>query len=190
MTTSSCAGRISVFLEGEKGPLLHKGERMEGEGGEGEKEKEEERGKEKEKVVPGGEGRGGRWLFVSHDPLDEEGELKREMGSWGRVLGVGDDGGGGGGGGGRERGRGEKINDARVGDEGDARWRSTKLDVRRTRFVRFQFEPMVSSIQIQPTLIFFPSNGRPRSSARQLNCKFIQKIHQNHHHHHHQHQMV
>lgn len=115
VTTSSCAGRISVFLEGEKGPF-------QGEG------KEEEEGR---RVVPGGKGRGGRWLFVSHDPLDE-GELK-EKGSWGRVFGVED-------GGEKEEKEGEKNNIA----DGDGDW--GKLDVRRTRFVRFQFEPMVSRI--------------------------------------------
>lgn len=112
VTTSSCAGRISVFLEGEKTPLR---EGEEGEEGEG------------ERAVPGGKGRGGRWLFVSHDPINE-GELK-EKGSWGRVLGVDD---------GRER---EKKNDV---DDGGRGW--CELDVRRTRFVRFQFEPMVSPI--------------------------------------------
>lgn len=119
VTTSSCAGRISVFLEGEKGPS---GEGWEEGGG--------------ERVVPGGKGRGGKWLFVSHDPLDEEGELKKEKGSWGRVLGVEDGGGG-------ERGKNIGMENNCDYDKGG--WRN--LDVRRTRFVRFQFEPMVSSLQ-------------------------------------------
>ena len=58
VTTSSCAGRVSVFLEGRK-----KG------GGirEGDEDRDEEQGKFKD--VPGGKGLGGRWLFVNHEPL-------------------------------------------------------------------------------------------------------------------------
>jgi tRNA wybutosine-synthesizing protein 3 len=53
VTTSSCAGRISVFLEGKKKKKAKaKSEEEEGDGIAG----------------PGGKG-GGRWLFVSHDPV-------------------------------------------------------------------------------------------------------------------------
>lgn len=48
VTTSSCAGRISVFLEGAKTKA----------GGAG------------QAAVPGGKGMGGRWLFVSHDAVE------------------------------------------------------------------------------------------------------------------------
>lgn len=48
VTTSSCSGRISVFLEGEKNALVL--------------------GKDHEKL--GGKGEGGRWLFVTHDVND------------------------------------------------------------------------------------------------------------------------
>lgn len=50
VTTSSCAGRISVFLEGSKDP--HDGLIYE------------------QNAVPGGKGNGGRWLYVSHEPVN------------------------------------------------------------------------------------------------------------------------
>jgi tRNA wybutosine-synthesizing protein 3 len=53
VTTSSCAGRISVFLEGRRGK--GRGNLVDGVG-----------------AGVGGKGRGGRWLFVSHDPLKLE----------------------------------------------------------------------------------------------------------------------
>jgi|SRR5579871_2501352 len=45
VTTSSCSGRIAVYLEGERCKPSSKG------------------------TSPGGKG-GGKWLFVSHEPLD------------------------------------------------------------------------------------------------------------------------
>jgi tRNA wybutosine-synthesizing protein 3 len=55
VTTSSCSGRISVFLEGRKadGDAL----RLPGEG-------------EESRAGPGGKGGGGTWLFISHDPVE------------------------------------------------------------------------------------------------------------------------
>ena len=50
VTTSSCAGRVSVFLEG------------------GNEDKKQERS-----ISPGGKG-GGKWLFVSHDPVSLNGD--------------------------------------------------------------------------------------------------------------------
>jgi tRNA wybutosine-synthesizing protein 3 len=71
VTTSSCAGRVSVFLEGRKNSS---------EEGDGEVEKNEEGDGEEQdgasaretKAGVGGKGGGGRWLFVSHDPIDIE----------------------------------------------------------------------------------------------------------------------
>jgi tRNA wybutosine-synthesizing protein 3 len=96
VTTSSCAGRVSVFVEGMKGDIVKEVEgEVEGEGdggldagdGEGEvvmngvdradvrdvddkdeEEHERERGRKKIRTGPGGKG-GGRWLYVSHDPI-------------------------------------------------------------------------------------------------------------------------
>jgi tRNA wybutosine-synthesizing protein 3 len=58
VTTSSCSGRISVFLEGRKaGP---DGARALDEGDE-------------TRAGPGGKGGGGAWLFISHDAVDVPG---------------------------------------------------------------------------------------------------------------------
>ena len=60
VTTSSCAGRVSVFLEGS----VHanpKESRDDAENAHGELKKQA--------AVPGGKGMGGRWLFVSHSPV-------------------------------------------------------------------------------------------------------------------------
>jgi tRNA(Phe) wybutosine-synthesizing methylase Tyw3 len=58
-TTSSCSGRISVFLEGAK--LLV----------ESEPSAEDGRAPSAPSVgITGGKGEGGKWLFVSHDPVE------------------------------------------------------------------------------------------------------------------------
>lgn len=79
VTTSSCAGRVSVYLEGRK-----KGS-----------EEEEDGGGVRGTAAVGGKG-GGEWLFVSHDPLGERG-------GWRGVFGL--EGGGEGGGEGKGEGR-------------------------------------------------------------------------------------
>ena len=63
VTTSSCSGRVSVFLEGNKskGTLCNGGDAVSHGGQESRSE---------QVAVPGGKGRGGRWLFVSHKPVD------------------------------------------------------------------------------------------------------------------------
>ena len=63
VTTSSCAGRVSTFLEGKKQGKRH--EEI------GHDTNNEGFGMEStQAVVPGGKGMGGRWLFVSHEPVD------------------------------------------------------------------------------------------------------------------------
>ncbi|KAL2842219.1 methyltransferase TYW3-domain-containing protein [Aspergillus pseudoustus] len=57
VTTSSCAGRISVFLEGWRGS----------------NQPEEAYAGEGRKFVPSGGKGAGKWLFVSHEPLSMEG---------------------------------------------------------------------------------------------------------------------
>lgn len=56
VTTSSCSGRISVFLEGRKNDnqVVETGS-----------ESEEPR------AGPGGKGGGGTWLFISHTPVED-----------------------------------------------------------------------------------------------------------------------
>jgi tRNA wybutosine-synthesizing protein 3 len=63
VTTSSCAGRVSVFLEGKKKVAQAKSSEPNAEAG------------------PTGKG-GGKWLFVSHDPVtvDEEVSLHTMFG--------------------------------------------------------------------------------------------------------------
>lgn len=53
VTTSSCAGRVSVFLEGRKS--LEAGQEV------------------GQIATPGGKGGGGAWLLVSHDPIKGKG---------------------------------------------------------------------------------------------------------------------
>lgn len=64
ITTSSCSGRISVFLEGSKKLA----------GGDSEAIGEAPGPNEKAEFPPGNAGMGGKgggkWLFVSHDPVD------------------------------------------------------------------------------------------------------------------------
>jgi tRNA wybutosine-synthesizing protein 3 len=60
VTTSSCAGRIAVFMEGDKKSHVDfnattEGERISSSG--------------VQKAGVGGKGAGGEWLFVSHDPV-------------------------------------------------------------------------------------------------------------------------
>ena len=66
VTTSSCAGRISVFLEGQKKSLLPPVQLDSAEllGNRGPAPQQGIAG-------PGGKG-GGKWLFVSHDPMEQD----------------------------------------------------------------------------------------------------------------------
>lgn len=110
VTTSSCAGRASVFLEGRKQGKRHE-ER-------GDTQNNEGLGKESEQAaVPGGKGMGGKWLFVSHEPVDLSKKGKgREIMT--ELLGLGSL---------------EAQNEAMALSE----------EVDEARLVRFQFEPMV-----------------------------------------------
>lgn len=104
VTTSSCAGRISVFLEGKKS-------RNEEEGGD----------QDRERVMApttiagvGGKGGGGRWLFVSHDPVNmTKSDLKCA-----EILGM------------------QRRDDAEME-------LSTRRSVREVRIIHFKFEPMI-----------------------------------------------
>jgi tRNA wybutosine-synthesizing protein 3 len=106
VTTSSCAGRISVFLEGKKNLERGGGEEGDGEKADGEVET---------RAGVGGKGGGGRWLYVSHSPLDRlkhENELAEFFGMHRRSSGM--------------------LERSMMAD-GWERW------------VHFKFEPMVSS---------------------------------------------
>ncbi|KAI9871954.1 MAG: hypothetical protein M1830_002226 [Pleopsidium flavum] len=64
VTTSSCAGRISVYLEGRKEPSKKKDD-----GHHGEQDTGSVNNQPAQAAVPGGKGAGGKWLYVSHDPI-------------------------------------------------------------------------------------------------------------------------
>jgi tRNA wybutosine-synthesizing protein 3 len=55
VTTSSCSGRISVFLEGRKAT----------------NDDVSAKDAQESRAGPGGKGGGGSWLFISHAPLEE-----------------------------------------------------------------------------------------------------------------------
>lgn len=132
VTTSSCAGRISVFLQGRN--RLLQGD-VEDEDPEGFQEGFEKGGGNQDgsgdglrqfKPVPGGKGRGGRWLFVSHEPIKVP--SKEDLGDTplSTLFGL-----------------------------SPMPLASQELNTSQVRFVRFQFEPMVSrnnrdSAVIQP----------------------------------------
>jgi tRNA wybutosine-synthesizing protein 3 len=106
VTTSSCAGRISVFLEGKKKPSS-------GEVSNGIEDGERIDATSKGAGV-GGKGGGGKWLFVSHDPV----EMSKHAGAWKGFFGM----------------QSEDAEGKELLSSGAAR------DV---RFIHFKFEPMV-----------------------------------------------
>lgn len=81
-TTSSCAGRISVFLEGRR----DKQPQVETQGQTPASQQEEP---ERQFAPSGGKG-AGRWLYVSHDPLDADGSPDSLHGLFGMAEGDGD----------------------------------------------------------------------------------------------------
>lgn len=132
VTTSSCAGRLSVYLEGNKQGKGHEGR--------GDPKNNKGFGKESEQaVVSGGKGMGGKWLFVSHEPVEmyKNGGGKESVT---QLLGLGS-----------------------LGAHDEALTPNTEVD--EMRLVRFQFEPMVcigssikttsSSILIQSTTMLY-----------------------------------
>lgn len=171
VTTSSCAGRVSVFLEGrragksgpaDEGSLLLPGHHLAIEDGAGEdgvdvqgqdRGKGDGQGKDEagEAVVGdlraggtpgsgsgrdeppaissasadtvagvGGKGGGGRWLFVSHEPVESRGKLDSEPNIVAALLGIE-----------------EPIFDGREG--------SLAEEMGESRLIHFKFEPMVWS---------------------------------------------
>ncbi|KAI0204229.1 methyltransferase TYW3-domain-containing protein [Astrocystis sublimbata] len=71
VTTSSCAGRVSVFVEGRK--AAHAGGAGLGENGDGDGDEDAagDAARPATLAAVGGKGGGGAWLFVSHDPVCE-----------------------------------------------------------------------------------------------------------------------
>ncbi|XXH02867.1 Eukaryotic translation initiation factor eIF-1 [Hypoxylon texense] len=115
VTTSSCAGRVSVFLEGTKKQAGGAGDRI-GEAEGGAVEDTEAR----KLAGVGGKGGGGAWLFVSHDPvvLGSDDDLVASLGL---------------------KGNSEKDDDA----EKAFGKKDAAKNVAATRFIHFKFEPMI-----------------------------------------------
>ncbi|KAI1432437.1 methyltransferase TYW3-domain-containing protein [Xylaria sp. CBS 124048] len=113
VTTSSCAGRVSVFVEGRKAGVA--GEKEGEEQGEGAGAGAGERDPGTLAAV-GGKGGGGTWLFVSHDPLVGLAEADSGAGDVRALFG---------------------LRDASDADEMET---TTPGDV---RLIHFKFEPMI-----------------------------------------------
>lgn len=76
VTTSSCAGRVSVFVEGRKSAEI--GGQTSGE--EIAEPSQDESARTATVAGVGGKGGGGNWLFVSHDPVKvEDGQDLRDV---------------------------------------------------------------------------------------------------------------
>lgn len=145
VTTSSCAGRVSVFLEGQKRGTAPAGAMAEE--GEGQlqlpghpqadlmDEQEEGGAGEAGVMLPppptlagvGGKGGGGKWLFVSHDPVQMEGKLDSEPNIVRALLGMED-----------------PIFDGREGSEAEG------MSDGASRLIHFKFEPMVRDSSSSP----------------------------------------
>ncbi|KAL4963906.1 tRNA wybutosine-synthesizing 3 family protein [Aspergillus stella-maris] len=139
VTTSSCAGRISVFLEGRRENAAA----------------DSSEASEQRKFVPSGGKGAGKWLFVSHDPLDigreVGGEGKRQM-SLHEVFGM------------------------VPGDGKPPSLHTTQGHSQAPRLVRFHYEPMILHIMTanlhhaQPVLSAASSSGFRESGLQGLRC--------------------
>lgn len=189
VTTSSCAGRVSVFLEGrragrggpaaaDEGSLLLPGHHLaveEGEGdGRGEGQGRHQRaadgqgeaggaagsatpsgGSSGRDELPasasadtvagvGGKGGGGRWLFVSHEPVESRGKLDSEPNIVAALLGME-----------------EPIFDGREG--------SSAEEMGESRLIHFKFEPMVW-LHLCPLRCLLLPLRSPLSSTSAASC--------------------
>lgn len=115
VTTSSCAGRVSVFVEGRRTADLAAAAAAEKE----EEEGDEESGRRQQLATPGGKGGGGTWAFISHDPVPNDG-------AWIDAL--------------QMKGDNDDDNNADAGEEAPA----SEPDPADRRLIHFKFEPMVS----------------------------------------------
>ncbi|KAI1211870.1 methyltransferase TYW3-domain-containing protein [Annulohypoxylon truncatum] len=133
VTTSSCAGRVSVFREGRRkgtgvgaGAGAGVGDGEEGlEQGNGDRDGVAEGEGEGRKLAGvGGKGGGGNWLFVSHDPvpLEGDGEPERDLET---LLGL------------------KGIRETENQEVGDGQGDGALRDVTATRLVHLKFEPMI-----------------------------------------------
>ncbi|PLB49207.1 hypothetical protein P170DRAFT_357817 [Aspergillus steynii IBT 23096] len=154
VTTSSCAGRISVFLEGRKS----KPQPQQAPLGQNESFNEPQR-----QFVPSGGKGAGKWLFVSHEPLKEDAV------PLGSVSGS-------------ESGRPEETKPTRSLCErfglepGDGKPPGMNQQGRAPRLVRFHFEPMILHIMTatlhhaHPVLSAASASGFRESGLQSLRC--------------------
>ncbi|PLN78555.1 hypothetical protein BDW42DRAFT_202027 [Aspergillus taichungensis] len=153
VTTSSCAGRISVFLEGRKKLKQTQQQQQQ------QPQTQEEGGPSRQFAPSGGKG-AGRWLFVSHDPLLEggpEGRWRGEAGSFSSLHELF----------GMVKGDGRPP---RVGGDGSGK------GGRALRLVRFHYDPMILHIMTatlnhaNPVLSAASSAGFRESGLQSLRC--------------------
>lgn len=130
VTTSSCAGRVSVFLEGERKPAGLESEKI---------ERSEQNGRESLAGV-GGKGGGGKWLFVSHDPITLDAEC---IAGFTQMLGM--------------------VRAGKVEPQ-----KETSDGISGSRFVHFKFEPMVKFSYSTNRGDSLADNARSYTSLRHL----------------------
>ncbi|KAE8372240.1 methyltransferase TYW3-domain-containing protein, partial [Aspergillus bertholletiae] len=132
VTTSSCAGRISVFLEGRK------------------KQPKPHEEQERQFVASGGKG-AGKWLYVSHDPLQgyDGSNSSENGGSLHKLFGM---------------------------VPGDGKPPGLNKQGKAPRLVRFHFEPLILHIMAatlqhaHPVLSAASSSGFRESGLQSLRC--------------------
>ncbi|BDD61564.1 hypothetical protein MAP00_006603 [Monascus purpureus] len=137
VTTSSCAGRISVFLEGKK------------------KQNHEPQQQQQRQFAPSGGKGTGRWLYVSHEPLERP-ESGKDVTTLHELFGLVPD---------ADSGAGSRGKIPKLIEDGHA-----------PRLVRFHFEPMILHIMTatlshaQPVLAAASSSGFRESGLQSLRC--------------------
>lgn len=175
VTTSSCAGRVSVFLEGRRskeregggdvgfggvpgpdggGELpshyvadLEDGEAVVaaaagGEGGDTHETGSSVGGERNTVAGVGGKGGGGRWLFVSHDPIESPSKLESEPNIVAALLGIEDP--------------------IFSGVEGSS---AKEMTGEGSRLIHFKFEPMVGHL-LSYSLVLFHIPGMMLNTQR------------------------
>ncbi|PYI03018.1 hypothetical protein BO78DRAFT_422050 [Aspergillus sclerotiicarbonarius CBS 121057] len=132
VTTSSCAGRISVFLEGRK------------------KQHQVLSDEQQRQFVPSGGKGAGKWLYVSHEPLKEDGKTQV-----------------------KER---QRLHEKFGMIPGDGRPPGLNKNGQAPRLVRFSFEPMILHIMTatlhhaHPVLSAASTSGFRESGLQSLRC--------------------
>ncbi|GLA93393.1 hypothetical protein AtubIFM61612_010589 [Aspergillus tubingensis] len=139
VTTSSCAGRISVFLEGRKKQQQQQAV------------SDEQQQQQRQFVPSGGKG-AGKWLYVSHEPLQEYGKVREKE---------------------QER---QPLHELFGMMPGDGRPPGLNKDGQAPRLVRFSFEPMILHIMTatlhhaHPVLSAASTSGFRESGLQSLRC--------------------